>query len=161
MTWIRKNVLPAICLVAGLVVGGVGVMGGMEHNGWMSPDTAQQMAMKQTASAVVAEVTPYCVDRFIHLPDASKQLKGLQSASGDGSGFITRLNLARAPGAVSDSPFAADIASMCAERVRAFTEIREAKSQSCFIQLFEPLLNRIVDTALPLLIQNLTGGLAR
>ncbi|MDO8407925.1 MAG: hypothetical protein Q7S95_01665 [bacterium] len=161
MAWIRKGWPLAIALVTGIAVGSFGGIAAMEYRGWMSPDAAQQMAMRQTTLAVATEVAPYCVDRFIRQPDASKQWKSLQTAARDGADIIKRLGLARAPGATSDSPFTNTIASTCAERVRALTEVREEKSQVRFLQLFESAVihvaDHIVDFAVPWLIRGLLG----
>lgn len=129
----------------------------LEHAGWLNPDAAQKMAVRQMREAVVAEVTPYCVDRFIHLPEASKRWKDLRDAAKSGDDFIKRLGLTKAPGATQDSAFATEIASACAARVRILTEISVAEERPYIMQFVEPFIEPLVRN----MVQGLTGLLNR
>jgi len=66
--------------VWGAIVGAVVTMiVGFSWLGWVLGGTAERMAAERANAAVVVALTPSCVSRFMHQPDATAKLKELQA----------------------------------------------------------------------------------
>jgi hypothetical protein len=93
---------------------------GFSWLGWTLDSTAKKMAQDQRNSAVVAALTPICVQRFMRQPDAPAKLVSFRGTdSWKQREFIENGGWATLPG--SSSPNSA-VASACAE------ELAKAKS---------------------------------
>ena len=100
----------------GAVVGALGIMIiGFSWWGWMLGSTGERMAREHAQSAVVAALTPLCVESFMSQVDAVAKLAEFQkSASWQQSQAIEKGGWATAPG--STIPNTA-VARACAERL--------------------------------------------
>ena len=68
--------------VWGAVVGAVGMMIlGFSWGGWVLDSTAKSMARDQANTAVVAVLTPICVEKFMAQPEAATKLAELQQTA--------------------------------------------------------------------------------
>jgi hypothetical protein len=100
----------------GAVIGAVAIMIiGFAWWGWTLSSTAEQMATERVKAAVVALVTPFCVERFMQQPDAMAKLVEFQhTAAWRQTEFIEKGGWATAPG--STTPHAA-VAKACADQL--------------------------------------------
>lgn len=105
----------------GIVIGAaLAMVIGFSWLGWTLDSTAKKMAQDQSNSAVVAALTPICVQRFMRQPDAPAKLVSFRGTdSWKQREFIENGGWATLPG--SSSPNSA-VASACAE------ELAKAKS---------------------------------
>ena len=88
---------------------------GFTWGGWMTTGTANKLADERADSAVVAVLTPICVDKFQQSGDAIANLAALRkiSSSWEQGNFIEKGGWATRPGATSaDYAFA----RACAEK---------------------------------------------
>ena len=92
-------------LLQGIAVGAVAsVVIGFSWGGWMTGGSANKLAATRADTAVVAALTPVCVEKFLQNSDAKANLAALQKIStfweqGDyvvKGGWATGYNLARA-----------------------------------------------------------------
>jgi hypothetical protein len=87
---------------------------GFSYGGWMTAGSATEMARRQADSAVIAALTPICVDNFRHANNADgnlTKLKAINYASEKGT-FVAQGGWATFPG--TDEPRSA-VAQACAE----------------------------------------------
>ena len=92
-------------LLQGIAVGAVAsVVIGFSWGGWMTGSSANKLAAERADTAVVAALTPVCVEKFLQNSDAQANLAALQKIStfweqGDyvvKGGWATGYNLGRA-----------------------------------------------------------------
>ncbi|HEV8437732.1 MAG TPA: hypothetical protein VGT40_06535 [Methylomirabilota bacterium] len=100
--------------VWGAVIGAVAAMIiGFSTLGWTLGSTAERMALERTSSAVVAALTPACVDSFMKQADSTKQLTGLRDIdSWKRQEVVEKGGWATMPGSKEATP---GVASACAE----------------------------------------------
>jgi len=69
-------------LLQGIAIGAVASMViGFSWGGWMTGGSATKLAAEQADNAVLAALTPICVDNFLHSSDAKANLAILQKIS--------------------------------------------------------------------------------
>ena len=87
---------------------------GFNWGGWVTGGTAETLAKNSAATAVVAALTPICIDRFRQAADASANLVEMKKATyaWDQSKFVEKGGWATMPG--SAEPNSA-VAKACAE----------------------------------------------
>ncbi len=69
-------------LLQGIAIGAVASMViGFTWGGWTTNSTANKFAAEQASTAVVAALTPFCVEKFLQSPDATANLVVLQKIS--------------------------------------------------------------------------------
>jgi hypothetical protein len=102
--------------VWGAIIGAVVIMiVGFSWWGWTLGSTAESMAKERADTAVVALLTPLCVESFLKQPDAMTKLAEFQkTASWQQSQVVEKGGWATAPG--NNTPHAA-VARACAERL--------------------------------------------
>ena len=107
--WIKPGVW-------GAVIGAVALMIiGFSWWGWTLSSTAEQMAQERANTAVVALLTPLCVESFMKQPDAMAKLTEFQhTASWRQTEFIEKGGWATASG--STTPHSA-VAKACADQL--------------------------------------------
>lgn len=76
----------------GAVVGAVAIMIiGFSWWGWVLGGTAERMAQERAHAALVAALTPICVERFMQQPDATVKLADLRkTASWQQSQYVAK-----------------------------------------------------------------------
>jgi len=107
-TWIKPALL-------GAVAGGVATMVlGFNQGGWVLGSTAEQMAKRQSAAAVVEALVPVCVSQSKADPDATAKLAlfGAITSSYDRRDFVMKAGWATVPAATSPD---SDLAAACAD----------------------------------------------
>jgi hypothetical protein len=83
--------------------------------GWTLGSTAETMAQERATKAVVAVLTPVCVENFLQQPDATVKLGEFQKiAAWQQNQFVEKGGWATAPG--SPTPNAA-VARACADQL--------------------------------------------
>jgi len=102
--------------VWGVVVGAVGMMIiGFSWGGWVLDSTAKSAARDQANTAVVAVLTPICVEKFMAQPEATIKLVELQkTAAWNQKQVVEKGGWATAPG--STTPNSA-VANACLEQL--------------------------------------------
>jgi pimeloyl-ACP methyl ester carboxylesterase len=87
---------------------------GFGWGGWVTGGTAETLAKNSAATAVVAALTPICVEKFQQAADASANLAEMKKATyaWDQSKFVEKCGWATMPG--STEPNSA-VATACAE----------------------------------------------
>jgi hypothetical protein len=87
---------------------------GFTWGGWMTTSTAKKLADQRADSAVVAILTPICVDKFQQNGDATANLTALKkiSSSWEQGNFVEKGGWATRPGATSPDYV---LARACAE----------------------------------------------
>jgi hypothetical protein len=102
--------------VWGAIIGTVAIMiSGFSWWGWTLGSTAEQMATERANKAVVAFLTPICVESFMKQPDATARLAEFQqTAAWKQPEFVEKGGWATAPGN-STSPSV--VARACAEQL--------------------------------------------
>jgi hypothetical protein len=100
----------------GVVVGAVATMiVGFSWMGWVLGGTADRMALERADAAVVVALTPSCVSRFMHQPNAVVKLKELQATdSWKQREFIEAGGWATASGEKAPN---SSVANACAEQL--------------------------------------------
>lgn len=100
----------------GAVIGATAVMVvGFSWGGWTLGSTAEGLARQRAESAVVAVLTPFCVQNFRRQKDAAKKLAELQAADlWAQREFIEKGGWATMPGGKEP---AQGVASACAEEL--------------------------------------------
>jgi hypothetical protein len=114
---IHPGVKPAVW---GAVVGAVAfAIVGFSLLGWTLGSTAETMATQRAEAAVVAVLTPICVEKFRHQADAPAKLVEFNKASSwNRRSVIEKGGWATMPG--TDKPNSA-VASACAEKLGSLT----------------------------------------
>jgi hypothetical protein len=112
---VHPNLKPGIW---GAVVGAVAIsVLGFSSFGWTLGSTAERMARERAQTAVVAVLTPICVEKFQHQANASAKLVEFNKvASWDRRAIIEKGGWATTPG--NDGPNSA-VVTACAERLAA------------------------------------------
>ena len=108
----RAAVRPAVW---GAVAGAIALaIVGFNWGGWVTGGTAETLARNSAATAVVAALTPICVEKFRQAADASANLVEMKKATyaWDQSKFVEKGGWATMPG--STEPNSA-VAKACAE----------------------------------------------
>ena len=105
----------------GIVIGAALTMViGFSWLGWTLDSTAKKMAQDQASSAVIAALTPICVERFMKQPDAPAKLVNFRETdSWKRREFVEHGGWATMPGSKSPN---STVANACAE------ELAKAKS---------------------------------
>ena len=114
---IHPGVKPAVW---GAVVGAVAfTIVGFSSLGWTLGNTAEKMATQRAETAVVAALTPICVEKFQQQTDLAAKLVAFNKApSWDRHTLIEKAGWATFPG--TDKPNSA-VASACAEKLGSST----------------------------------------
>jgi hypothetical protein len=97
-------------------IGGAMVLAilGFTWFGWVSASKAEFMADKRAGAAVVAALTPICVEKFKESADAAKQLEALKKFAyyWEKGSFVEKGGWATFAGETKPNP---DVARACAE----------------------------------------------
>jgi hypothetical protein len=114
---VHHGVKPAVW---GAVVGAVAfTIVGFSSLGWTLGSTAEKMATQRAETAVVAALTPICVEKFQQQTDAAAKLVAFNKVSSwDRRALIEKGGWATMPG--SNAPNSA-VASACAEKLGSLT----------------------------------------
>ncbi len=91
-------------LLQGIAIGAVAAMViGFSWGGWMTGATAVKLADEQANSAVVAALTPFCVEKFLQNSDAKANLAFLQkiSSNWEQGDYLEKGGWATRPGAAA------------------------------------------------------------
>ena len=115
---IHPGVKPAVW---GAVVGAIAfTVVGFSSLGWTLGSTAEKMATQRAETAVVAVLTPICVEKFQQQTDAAAKLVAFNkiSSSWDRRSLIEKGGWATFPG--TEKPNSA-VASACAEKLGSST----------------------------------------
>ncbi|HLI12856.1 MAG TPA: hypothetical protein VKY65_14785 [Alphaproteobacteria bacterium] len=117
----------------GIIIGAIGWWIVLAYGfGWMSAGTAKQMADNQAQSAVVAAVTPYCVQRFEQQPNAVTAWKALKKSADNynQSDFVQKGGWVALPGQKLSDDVTGGIANACATQLLALKELDGVKLSS-------------------------------
>jgi alpha/beta superfamily hydrolase len=104
-------------LLQGIAVGAVAsVVIGFSWGGWMTGSSANKLAAERADTAVVAALTPICVEKFLQNSDANANLAVLQkiSTSWEQGDYLQKGGWATQPGATSSDYH---LARACAEKL--------------------------------------------
>ena len=103
-------------LLQGAAVGAIATLFvGFYWGGWVTGGSAKEMVQRSSSSAVVAALSPICVDKFQHSAEAAMNMVELKKVSSYQQGpFIEKGGWATLPG--SDNANSA-VARACAERL--------------------------------------------
>jgi hypothetical protein len=104
-------------LLQGIAIGAVASMViGFSWGGWMTDRTANKMADQRADTAVVAALTPICVEKFLQNSDAKANLAVLQkiSSTWEQGQYLEKGGWATQPGATSPDYH---LARACAEKL--------------------------------------------
>jgi len=104
-------------LLQGIAIGAVASMViGFSWGGWMTGGTAHRLAAERADTAVVAALTPICVEKFLQNGDAKANLVVLQkiSTSWEQGDYLQKGGWATQPGATSSDYH---LARACAEKL--------------------------------------------
>jgi hypothetical protein len=114
---VHPGVKPAVW---GAVVGAVAfTVVGFSSLGWTLGSTAEKMANQRAETAVVAALTPICVEKFQQQTDAAAKLVAFNKVSSwDRRALIEKGGWATMPG--NNAPNSA-VASACAEKLGSLT----------------------------------------
>jgi hypothetical protein len=105
----------------GAVAGAIVIMIlGFTWFGWMLGSTAEKLANQRAETAVVAALTPICVEKFQHQAGAAEKLAEFKkiSSSWDRRSAIEKGGWATAPGSETAN---SAVASACAEKLGSQT----------------------------------------
>ena len=104
-------------LLQGMAIGAVASMViGFSWGGWMTGGSAVKLADEQAGTAVVAALTPICVEKFLHSNDAKANLAVLQkiSSNWEQGDYLQKGGWATRPGATSSDY---QLARACADKL--------------------------------------------
>ena len=104
-------------LLQGAAIGAVAsIVVGFSWGGWMTGGTADRLAAERADTAVVAALTPICVEKFLQNSDAKANLAVLQkiSTSWEQGDYLQKGGWATQPGATSSDYH---LARACAEKL--------------------------------------------
>jgi hypothetical protein len=105
----------------GAVAGAIAIMIlGFTSFGWMLGSTAEKMASQRAETAVVAALTPICVEKFQHQAGAAEKLAEFKKASSswDRRSLIEKGGWAITPGGETSN---SAVAAACAEKLGSQT----------------------------------------
>jgi hypothetical protein len=91
-------------LLQGIAIGAVASMAvGFSWGGWVTSATANRLAAEQASTAVVAVLTPICVEKFMQNADAHANLAALRKISSNWQqgDYLEKGGWATRPGATS------------------------------------------------------------
>jgi hypothetical protein len=104
-------------LLQGIAVGAVAsVVIGFSWGGWMTGSSVNELAAERADTAVVAALTPICVEKFLQNSDAKANLAVLQkiSTSWEQGDYLQKGGWVTQPGATSSDYH---LARACAEKL--------------------------------------------
>jgi hypothetical protein len=104
-------------LLQGIAIGAVASMViGFSWGGWVTGSTANKLAAEQADTAVVAALTPICVEKFLQNSNAKANLATLQkiSLNWEQGDYLEKGGWATLPGATSPD---FHLARACAEKL--------------------------------------------
>jgi alpha/beta superfamily hydrolase len=104
-------------LLQGIAVGAVAsVVIGFSWGGWMTGSSVNELAAERADTAVVAALTPICVEKFLQNSDGKANLAVLQkiSTSWEQGDYLQKGGWATQPGATSSDYH---LARACAEKL--------------------------------------------
>jgi hypothetical protein len=104
-------------LLQGIAIGAVASMVvGFSWGGWMTGGTAIKLADERANNAVLAALTPICVEKFLQNSDAKANLAVLQkiSSNWEQGDYLQKGGWATRPGATSSDY---QLARACAEKL--------------------------------------------
>ena len=104
-------------LLQGAAAGAVAsIVIGFSWGGWMTGSTANRLAVERVDTAVVAALTPICVEKFLQNSDAKANLAVLQkiSTTWEQGDYLEKGGWATQPGATSPDYH---LARACAEKL--------------------------------------------
>jgi hypothetical protein len=104
-------------LLQGIAIGAVAsIVIGFSWGGWMTGSTANRLAAERADTAVVAALTPICVEKFMVSGDANANLIALKkiSSTWEQGDFLQKGGWATKPGATSPDY---QLARACAEKL--------------------------------------------
>ena len=104
-------------LLQGAAAGAVAsIVIGFSWGGWMTGSTANRLAAERADTAVVAALTPVCVEKFLQNSDAKANLAVLQkiSTSWEQGDYLQKGGWVTQPGATSSDYH---LARACAEKL--------------------------------------------
>jgi hypothetical protein len=104
-------------LLQGAAAGAVAtIFVGFYWGGWVTGGTANKLAVERADTAVVAALTPICVEKFLQNSDAKANLAALQkiSTSWEQGDYLEKGGWATRPGATSSDYH---LARACAEKL--------------------------------------------
>lgn len=104
-------------LLQGMVIGAVASMVvGFSWGGWVTGGTADRLAGERADTAVLAALTPICVEKFLQNSDAKANLALLQkiSSNWEQGQYLEKGGWATPPGATSSDYH---LARACAEKL--------------------------------------------
>jgi hypothetical protein len=104
-------------LLQGIAVGAIASIAiGFSWGGWVTGSTAHRMAAEQASTAVVAALTPLCVERFLQNGDATANLAVLKKipSNWEQGDYVEKGGWAAQPGATSSDYH---LARACAEKL--------------------------------------------
>jgi len=89
---------------------------GFSWGGWMTGGNANKLAAEQSDSAVVAALTPICVEKFLQNSDAQDNLAALKkiSSNWEQGDYLQKGGYATRPGATSSDY---QLGRACAEKL--------------------------------------------
>jgi len=88
---------------------------GFSWGGWVLDSTAKSMAQERATKAVVAVLTPICVEKFMAQPEATMKLAELQqTAAWNQRQVVEKGGWATAPGGTTPN---SAVASACLEQL--------------------------------------------
>ena len=104
-------------LLQGIAIGAVASMViGFSWGGWMTGSTANRLAAERADTAVVAALTPVCVEKFLQNSDAKANLAALReiSTNWQQGQYLEKGGWATRPGATSSDH---ELARACAAKL--------------------------------------------
>jgi len=104
-------------LLQGIALGAVAAIGiGFFWGGWVTGGTANKLATERADTAVVAVLTPICVEKFLQNGDAKANLAALRkiSSNWEQGDYLQKGGWATQPGATSSDY---RLARACAEKL--------------------------------------------
>jgi thioesterase domain-containing protein len=104
-------------LLQGIAIGAVASMViGFSWGGWVTSGTANKLAADQAGAAVVAVLTPICVEKFLQNSDAQANLAALREISSNWQQgqYLEKGGWATRPGATSSDY---ELARACAAKL--------------------------------------------
>jgi hypothetical protein len=104
-------------LLQGIAIGAIASMViGFSWGGWMTDSAGNRLAAERADTAVVAALTPICVENFLHSSDAQANLAALQriASSWERGEYLQKGGWVTQPGATSSDYH---LARACAEKL--------------------------------------------
>ena len=104
-------------LLQGIAIGAVAsIVIGFSWGGWMTGSTANRLAAERADTAVVAALTPVCVDKFLQNSDAQANLAVIKKipSNWEQAEYVQKGGWATQPGATSTDYH---LARECAEKL--------------------------------------------